>query len=181
MLKKYPYSTLMKLQGSTGPLRGRKRDVYEGGIRVPGIMRWPQHIKAGSVSNEPIIGSDIFTTIANIAGVELPKDRTIDGADMRPAFKGQQIDRNIPLYWRCRIARGPKTAMRIGDWKILANESLTTFELYNLRHDPREFWRVAEKYPQKIETMRTKLRKLNTEIEAEGASWWRAYKDPRDP
>lgn len=174
--KKYPYRT--KLRGSTGPLRGRKRDVYEGGIRVPGIIRWPQSIKAGSVSDEPIIGSDIFTTVAGIAGVTLPKDRTIDGADMRPAFEGQRIDRDVPLYWRCRIARGPKTAMRIGDWKILANESLTTFELYNLRHDPRESYEVSEKYPQEFERMQTGLRKLNAEIEAEGPSWWRDYKDP---
>ncbi|MCX6854534.1 MAG: sulfatase-like hydrolase/transferase, partial [Verrucomicrobia bacterium] len=74
--------------GSTGGLRGRKRDDYEGGIRVPGIVRWPGHIKAGSVSDVPVIGTDIFATVLEVTGVAVPNDRTIDGVSMIPAFAG---------------------------------------------------------------------------------------------
>ena len=74
--------------GTTGGLRGVKRSSHEGGIRVPGVARWPGHIEAGTVSETPVIGSDIFTTILDIVGIYLPSDRTIDGVSMIPAFSG---------------------------------------------------------------------------------------------
>ena len=77
--------------GSTGGLSGRKRDDLEGGIRVPGIVRWPGHIEPGTVSSVPVIGSDVFTTVLAAAGVPIPTDRTIDGASMVPAFSGQPV------------------------------------------------------------------------------------------
>ena len=89
-----------RTRGSTGGLRGRKRAMYEGGIRVPGIARWPGRIEPGSESSEPVVGSDVFATICDAVGIPLPDDRTIDGASMLPAFDGEQIDRKVPLYWR---------------------------------------------------------------------------------
>ena len=167
-----------RLRGSTGGLRGRKRDVYEGGIRVPGIVRWPGRTKPGSVSDEPIIGSDIFSTLCDIAGIPVPSDRTIDGVSILPALEGKPLEREVPLYWRCYIAKGPKTAMRIGDWKILADEALTEFELYNIRRDPRESYDISKQNPEKLAEMQAKLRKLNGEIESEGPDWWKGYKRP---
>jgi len=174
-----PLGRNKRTRGSTGGLRGRKRDVYEGGIRVPGIVRWPGHVRSGSVSDEPVIGSDIFATICEIADIPVPQDRTIDGASMLPALAGKPIQRSVPLYWRCNIARGPKTAMRIGDWKILADEALTKFELYNVQQDPTESHEQSAAAPAKLAEMKAAFQKLNAEIEAEGPGWWKGYLEKR--
>ncbi|MEY4687563.1 MAG: Arylsulfatase [Verrucomicrobiota bacterium] len=163
-------------RGSTGGLRSRKRSVYEGGIRVPGLVRWPGRIAPGTVSDEPVIGSDIFVTALRVAGAPAPADRVIDGGDLLPALSGRPVERARPLYWRCAIAPEPlKTAMRIGDWKILADEGLTKFELYNLRQDRTETNELSAREPAKLAEMTAALRRLNTEIEAEGPAWWRTY------
>lgn len=161
-------------RGSTGGLRGRKRAVYEGGIRVPGIVRWPGKAQPGTTSDVPVIGSDIFVTAVGIAGAKLPTDRVLDGGNLLAAIEGRAVERALPLYWRCVIAPGPlKTAMRIGDWKILADEPLTQFELYNLKTDPQEKSDLSETQPEMLAEMKTALVKLNTEIEAEGPDWWK--------
>ncbi len=163
-------------RGSTGGLRGRKRAVYEGGIRVPGLVRWPGHIKPGTTSDIPVIGSDIFVTGATIAGAELPKDRVLDGGNLLAAIENKPVERARPLYWRCTIAPEKfKTAMRIGDWKILSDEKLTMFELYNVQQDPQEKSELSATEPAKFASMKSELIKLNTEIEAEGPDWWKKY------
>jgi arylsulfatase A len=163
-------------RGSTGGLRGRKRAVYEGGIRVPGIVRWPGKTKPGTTSDVPVIGTDIFVTAVGIAEAKLPTDRILDGGNMLAAIEGRAVERARPLYWRCVIAPGPlKTAMRIGDWKILADERLARFELYDLQNDPQEKTNLSATQPAKFEEMKTALVKLNTEIEAEGPDWWKNY------
>jgi len=163
-------------RGSTGGLRGRKRSVYEGGIRVPGLVRWPGRINPGTVSDEAVIGSDIFVTALRAAGAPVPVDRVIDGGDLLPSLTGRPVERARPLYWRCVIAPEPlKTAMRIGDWKILADEGLTKFELYNLGRDRAEKTELSKQEPAKLAEMTAALRKLNAEIEAEGPDWWRTY------
>jgi len=163
-------------RGSTGGLRGRKRAVYEGGIRVPGIVRWPGKIPAGETRDIPVIGSDIFVTAATIAGAQVPADRVIDGGNLLAAVEGKPVERARPLYWRCDIAPEPfKTAMRIGDWKIVADEKLTRFELYDIGRDPQEKQELSSSEPTKLAEMKAELVKLNTEIEAEGPDWWRTY------
>ncbi len=163
-------------RGSTGGLRGRKRSVYEGGIRVPGIVRWPGRVEAGKTSDVPVIGSDIFVTVAKATGAELPTDRVLDGGDLMEAVHGQPVQRARPLYWRCAISPEPlKTAMRIGDWKMLADEALTRFELYNISRDPKETKELSESEPAKFSEMKAELVQLNSEIEAEGPDWWKTY------
>jgi arylsulfatase A len=163
-------------RGSSGGLRGRKRAVYEGGIRVPGIVRWPGKIPAGETRDLPVIGSDIFVTAAAIAGAKIPADRVIDGGDLLAAVENKPVQRSRPLYWRCAIAPEPlKTAMRIGDWKILADEKLTQFELYNIGRDPQEKEELSTREPAKFAEMKSELAKLNAEIEAEGPDWWKNY------
>lgn len=163
--------------GSTGGLRGRKRDVYEGGIRVPGILRWPGHIKPGTTSDVPVIGSDLFSTVCEVTRTPPPADRVIDGGSLVPLFAGgNEVKRQKPLYWRCVIAQNwPKTAMRIGDWKIVANEPLNRFELYNIQRDPIEQNNLAEREREKFAEMREALIALNGEIESEGPNWWQNY------
>lgn len=174
-----PTDTKGRTRGSTGGLRGRKRAVYEGGIRVAGIARWPGHIPAGKTCDEPIVGSDLFCTACEITGTPQPKDRVIDGVSIVPTWSsdkpgGEKLTRPVPLYWRCDIAPGPlKTAMRIGDWKIVAAEDMSAFELYNVQNDPREEQELSTAEPEKFKEMQAAIKKLNAEIEAEGPTWWK--------
>jgi arylsulfatase A len=170
----HPGSQQDRNRGSTGGLRGRKRDCYEGGIRVPGIVRWPGHIKAGSASAVPVIGTDIFTTVCAIAGITVPADRTIDGADIRPAFEGRPVTRAHPLYWRTHIASTTcRAALRIDNWKIVANEDLTGFELYNIEVDPKEITDLAASEPATFARMKKALVAMDAEVKAEGPDWWK--------
>ena len=91
--------------GTTGGLRGVKRSGHEGGIRVPGVARWPGKIKAGTTSDVPVIGTDLFTTILDIVDVDVPSDRTIDGVSILPVFEGKPIERKIPLFWRTHVSQ----------------------------------------------------------------------------
>ena len=139
-------------------------------------MRWPGKTQPGTTSDVPVIGSDIFVSAVGIAGAKLPTDRVLDGGNLLAAIESRAVERTRPLYWRCVIAPGPlKTAMRIGDWKILADEPLTQFELYDLKHDPQEKSDLSAAQPAKFAEMKTALVKLNTEIEAEGPDWWKSY------
>ena len=160
--------------GSTGGLRGRKRDDHEGGIRVPGIIRWPGHIEPATVSDTPIIGSDIFPTALEVAGVPVPTERTIDGVSLLPSFKGQALKRTVPLFWRTHVApHESRVALREGDWKIVANETLEKVQLYHIQKDWREEHDLAEKMPEKTAELKTLLLKTWDDIKKEGPhDWW---------
>lgn len=166
-----------RTRGSTGGLRGRKRATHEGGIRVPGIVRWPGKIDAGSVCQTPIIGSDVFPTICSIVGIPLPTDRTIDGTNLLPLFAGESINRQQPLYWRNHLAPTQfRVGMRIGDWKIVGSDDLTSFELYNIENDWQETTDLAEQHPDKFNQMRTRLIEHDAEVLKEGPDWWKLDK-----
>ncbi len=187
--------------GSTGPLRAKKGSVYEGGIRVPGILRWPGHTSPGQVSHEPISGVDILPTLCAIAGISLPSGRVLDGASFLPAIKGDSIDRSKPLYWQYNRARGQvQVALRDGDWKILArlqppcpragaditaeqmevlkSARLTDFELYNLHDDLEESTNLVEAAPGRFAAMKEKLISYYREVQAENPVW-PPWKSPR--
>ena len=179
-----------RTRGSTGGLRGRKRDSHEGGIRVAGLVRWPGHIKPGTVSDVPVIGSDIFSTVLDVVGIPLPTDRTIDGASMLPAFAGKPVAREIPLFWRTHIAPPEShAAVRVGDWKLVADEEFKKFQLYKIQEDWKEENDLAASKPGKLEEMKKTFFKVWSGIEAEGPrDWWenepereRKPKKPRKP
>jgi arylsulfatase A len=201
-----PAITAMHPHGSVGPLRGKKGHVYEGGIRVPGIVRWPGHARPGTVCDEPVSGVDLLPTLCEITGISAPQDRAIDGASFLPIFEGKPIERKTPLYWQFNFAASkPKVAMRIGDWKILATltepeskptaditdemeqgikrAELDTFELYNLREDVGETTDLAEKEPDRLAAMAARLRKLYHEVRDESPTWpawqWPRYEGQR--
>jgi arylsulfatase A len=159
--------------GSSGPLRGMKLHMYEGGIRVPGIIRWPGRTRPGSVSEEPVNGTDILPSLCEMAGIEVPADRPIDGTSFLPIIQGGKLKRKVPLYWRYNnaISKPFTVAMRQGDWKILADNEMTKFELYNLRKDIAEQHNLAASQPQRLEAMKNTLAKLHAEIDAEGPDW----------
>ena len=160
--------------GTSGGLRGHKRSDYEGGIRVPGIVAWPEHVKPGTTSEVPVIGSDVFTTVLDIVGIEAPKDRTIDGINMLPALEGKVAARKVPLFWRTHVSNlNERVAMRIGDWKIVGDETLTHFGLFNVSKDWKEKNNLAQEMPEKTAEMKATLIELWEGIVKEGPNeWW---------
>ncbi|MEL0098812.1 MAG: sulfatase-like hydrolase/transferase [Opitutae bacterium] len=172
-----------RTRGSTGGLRERKRSSHEGGIRVPGIARWPGRIPVGEETT-PIIGSDLFSTILGIVGMPLPKDRTIDGTDFMPLFSGQPLKRQVPLYWRNHLANPQiHVALRQGEWKILGSADLQQFQLYHIEKDWQEKNDLAQKNPEKLREMKDLLLAVHQQVEEEGPSeWWKGQPiGPRKP
>ena len=142
------------------PLRSGKGFPYEGGIRVPLIVRWPGAVKAGSVSNVPVTSVDYFPTILEIAGVPLPKDRAIDGASLVPVLKQTgDLDREA-IYWHFphyRGGLGPYGIIRAGDWKLIERYDGGRRELYNLAEDLGETTDLADRMPEKVRELDEKL------------------------
>jgi arylsulfatase A len=162
-------------RGSAGGLRGRKRDLHEGGIRVPGLARWPGKIAPGTTCDTPVIGSDLFPTMLAAAGVKAPSDRVLDGVDIRAVLAGQatKVERPQPLFWRLHMAPNAQYAMRVDEWKILADATLTSFELYNLAADPSETTDLKDREPERFAALRDRFLQHNASVEAEGPDWWK--------
>ncbi len=130
-----------KFLNSAGPLRGIKRDLYEGGIRVPLVARWPGRIPAGKVSDEPWAFWDLLPTLAEIAGANVSGE--VDGISYMPTLRGgAQTNRHEFLYWEFH-ERGFQQAARMGEWKAVANKAGEPLELYNLSTDIGETNNVA--------------------------------------
>jgi len=118
---------------ASGPFRGIKRDMYEGGIRVPMIARWPGKIKPGVASDQVWAFWDFLPTAAEIAGVKPPPN--IDGISILPTLLGQkQTNQHEFLYWEFH-EKGSKQAVRRGDWKGIRLEPGKPLELYDLKND----------------------------------------------
>ncbi len=131
---------------SSGPLRGIKRDLYEGGIRVPFIVRWPGKVPAGRVSDEVGTFWDLLPTLAECA--RLPQPSGIDGLSLYREWVGlAQTNRHDHLYWEFHEG-GSKQAARKGEWKGLRTEVGKPLELYNLKSDPGETNNLAAHYPE---------------------------------
>ena len=146
---------------STGPLRGIKRDLYEGGIRVPLIVWWPGKIKAGSTSDLPSAFWDVPPTFAEMAGATPSSD--IDGVSFLPTLLGrEQTARHEFLYWEFHES-GFKQAVRMGDWKAVRFGVDGPLELYNLRDDISEKENVAAKHPEVVERISAYLKTARTE------------------
>jgi arylsulfatase A-like enzyme len=137
---------------SNGPLRGSKRDLYEGGIRVPFIAHWPAGIKAGRESAHPCALWDFLPTACDIAGLPTPPD--IQGISLMPTLtgKGTQPSHEY-LYWEFQEIRG-RRALRAGKWKIvqydLAKDPQGPIELYDLENDISESKNLAAEFPEKV-------------------------------
>jgi arylsulfatase A-like enzyme len=146
---------------SAGPLRGAKRDLNEGAIRVPLIVSWPARVKAGGVSDLPCASWDIFPTAADI--VKAPAPGETDGISLLPALTGQtQTNRHEFLYWELHEPTF-KQAVRMGDWKIVRSTFDGPPELYNLKTDPGEKTNVAGKNPDVVMKISSYLRTARTD------------------
>jgi arylsulfatase A len=168
-------------RGSTAGLKGRKRHTHEGGIRVPGIISWPNGFKRfgrkpGNVCGEPVIGSDVFPTMLDIAGIAPPAKVTLDGTSILPLLQDKPFKRPKPLYWRNTQYKF-QIALMDGDWKLVGTSKRTAFELYNLRIDPRETTNLAPHHPERFERMKQALIAYDKEVLAEGPKWWKRQKN----
>ena len=134
-----------KFFNSAGPFRGIKRDLYEGGVRVPMIVRWPARIKAGQVSDFVWANWDFLPTAADIAMTGSPTN--IDGISVLPLLTGRtQTNRHEFLYWEFH-ERGFQQAARLGEWKAVRPQAGEPLELFDLKTDPSEKKNVAPENP----------------------------------
>jgi arylsulfatase A len=165
------YKGANRSYGSPGPLRGMKLHITEAGYRVPGIVRWPGHAKAGTVCSEPVCNVDVLPTLCAITGIKPPAERPLDGADFTPIFTGNPVKRPHPLYWQFdfAISKPWVVSLRDGPWKLLADAALGRFELYNLEDDIGERKNLADEQPERVRRMAAEMRRLHEEIKAEGA------------
>ncbi len=145
---------------SNGALRGIKRDLYEGGIRVPMIVRWPDRVKAGKTSDQVWAHWDFLPTAAEIAGVKAPKG--IDGISMLPAITGKKQRSHEFLYWEFHEG-GFKQAIRMGDWKGVRLDPGRDIELYNLQTDLSERNNIAAANPEVVKRIENHLKSARTE------------------
>ncbi|MBA3302813.1 MAG: sulfatase [Acidimicrobiia bacterium] len=145
--------------GSNQPLRGAKATTWEGGMRVPCIVRWPGHVTPGRVTKEVATAMDLYPTLAGLCGADLAEDRTIDGRDIAPLLLTD--DAPSPheaffYYWMDDLE-----AVRVGRWKLhYAKHPTRGTELYDLEADPGERTNLAEAHPEVIAAI---------EVHAEGA------------
>jgi arylsulfatase A-like enzyme len=145
---------------SSGGLRGIKRDLYEGGIRVPAIARWPGTIPAGRVSDHPWAHWDIFPTLAELAGANVPS--RLDGTSMTRALHAEPQPTHDFFYWEFH-ERGFQQAVRMGPWKAVRLKKDAPLELYNLDSDPRETHDVAADHRDIVAKIEAYLRTARTD------------------
>ena len=134
----------MEFFNSNGELRGYKRDLYDGGIRVPMIARWPDKIKADSTSGHPSAFWDFLPTACELAGISAPEDT--DGISYLSTLLGKSQPTHDYLFWRA----GSKFAVRQGNWKAVRVDDKTKTELYDLSDDIGELDNLAEKHPELV-------------------------------
>ena len=149
---------------SNAPLRGGKSELYEGGIRVPLIVRWPAAVPAGAVSDAPTQNVDFFPTLLEAAGIEPDADRPLDGVSMLDALRdpAAPVDRG-PLYWHYPLDEPhflggvSAGAVRVGDWKLIERFDTGAVELYGLADDPGETTDLAPRFPAEAARLRRRL------------------------
>ncbi|MFC1628120.1 sulfatase [Gemmatimonadota bacterium] len=152
------------------PLRAGKGWYYEGGIREPLIIRWPARVKAGSVCHEPVISTDFYPTMLEMAGLPPRPDQHRDGLSLMPLLiEAGGLEREA-LYWHSPHYHGsgnrPGGAMRAGDWKLIEWFEDGSLELYNLKEDISEEHDLSAEMPGKAEEMRTMLAAWRVEMDA---------------
>jgi arylsulfatase A-like enzyme len=151
---------------SSGPYRGYKRDLYEGGIRVPLIVQWPGQVNPGSISDHISAFWDIMPTVADIAGIDSVPEN--DGISMFPTFTGNsdKQERHEYLYWEFH-ERGGRQAVRQEKWKFVKyqvlNKEKTEIMLFDLSNDMAERNNVADKHPELVAHFESILQKEHIE------------------
>ena len=184
-----------KCFGSPGPLRGMKRFTYEGGHRVPGIIRWPGNAPVGVTSDVLINGTDILPTICSMLNIEIPSDRTIDGENMLEAFRGGDQLRRNPVVWSAPVHEYefvPPMILREGDYLLVGffnkkesgqlwmdwikTSKPESYALYNLKEDIAQQNNIADKKPELVKELSAKMDQMWLDLQADSPVWpnWKA-------
>lgn len=145
---------------SGGPLRGIKRDLYEGGIRVPMIARWPGHIPAATVSEQVWYFPDFLPTMAEL--ISRPAPQNLDGISMLPSLLGRPQQNHPYLYWEFH-ERGFQQAVRMDNWKALRSGLDQPLQLYDLKADIGEKNDAAAQHPQVVKRIEEIMRTARTD------------------
>jgi arylsulfatase A len=191
--RKWDSGTYARSYGSAGPYYGWKRYTFDGGMRVPYVMRWPNGIPSGLTSGEPVHLEDMLPTFCKMAGVDVPQDRPIDGSDISPLFASQPVARHRPLFWVWHDpTEGPQAWMRQGQWIVTAQfdigdfasgrfqktfqtgirtAGLTNFKLYDIVNDPGQTSNVSASHPTLFADMSAQLTDIYDEVQAD-TPWW---------
>ncbi len=149
--------------GETGGLKGEKRSLYAGGIRVPFIVRWPGVAPKGKKDTTSVVTAvDLLPTFLEIAGLELPNDYKPDGESALAALKGEDFKRTKTIYWewegpQLRESIWPKHGICDGRWKLITNKDLAKTELYDMESDWAETVDVSSEHPDVAEQLLEKL------------------------
>ena len=177
-------------QGSPGAVRGRKNDVFEGGMRVPLLARWPGRIPAGQRIEAVAAGVDLFPTVLARAGVPLPADRIVDGIDLWPVLTARASPPERPIWY---YQGSSLLAVRSGRWKahrrhgvfggFAANWPLVPLApqgpwLFDLERDPDESYDVSQKNPEQLEQLLEAMRALEAELAVNPRGWTAARTAP---
>ncbi|MBG87941.1 MAG: sulfatase [Verrucomicrobiales bacterium] len=174
-------------QGATAvtsnlPARNGKGSVYEGGVRVPGIIHWPGVTPAGTVSKFPIISMDFMPTILGIAG--LNPTRRMDGRNLVPLLRHNEPIRRDDLFWHYphyhSMGGVPYTAVLSGDWRLIEFHDGKRLELYNLNDDPHEDRNLAKSNPVQAKRMVAKINRWRDSVGAQMPAPNPEY-DPSEP
>jgi len=145
----------------SGALRGKKRDLYEGGVRTPTVLRWPGHVPAGTVSDQVWAFWDVLPTLAELTGQQAPAG--LDGVSVLAAWTGGKLAApHPPLYYEFH-ERGFDQAARIGDWKAVRNGFGSPLELYDLAADPAERHDLASTRPEPVQKFDAYLKSARTD------------------
>jgi len=160
---------------SNGVLRAGKGWCYEGGIRVPLIISAPGRMKAGEVNDVPVISSDLYPTILDIAVGEQAGPQAIDGMSLVPVLEGSSTLGREALHWHFPHYHGsmwtPGAAIRSGDWKLIEFYEERRAELYHLGQDPSERTNLADQYPERTDSLRNELKQWQESVGAQMATW----------
>jgi arylsulfatase A len=154
------------------PLRANKGSNYEGGLRVPVIIKWPGVTKPGSVSEVLVSSMDYYPTILSATGLDLIPTQHMDGEDLTPVLKGRrQLDRKA-IFWHYphynqHPSSFPSGVVRKGDWKLIENYDTGELELYNLATDIGETTNLAKKEKKKTRELLKDLNTWRAEVDAD--------------
>ena len=157
--------------GSAGPLREGKGSTFEGGMREPGIFRWPGHIPAGRVEHAPAATLDLFPTLVSLAGSKLPKGRTFDGFDQSPLLLGRGRGRREEFFY---FNGGQLEAVRSGRWKLKRPFKGSLYGkpiehpvlLFDLKTDPGETNNLADQHPHRVKHLEKRMKAFQESLGA---------------
>ena len=150
----------LNMAGETGGFRGRKRYLFEGGLRVPGIFRWPGRLASGVLVDTPVTALDIFPTIADYLELVLPEGRAVDGQSITGLLdedEATSLERSSIFYWSIPTPDGMEYAVREGWWKMILDPDGQPQYLFNLLHDRYEVHNLIEGEPERVKTLRQKF------------------------